>query len=307
MIRGATNAQPPYGLGGPAAMYLSPRKHAVIKFCRKFLNKDQSYLVTNQDLEKVKEQIYQMIHIENRSCREIQELYNIKSSNFSSFIKDCLKVPLKTLSQATRSYYDKQNRSITDEKKLYYKQCQFKFDPYRYSFIPGFQLLKEHGIYHPTSNPTGVCRDHMVSKAFGWSNQVDSSIISHLANCQFLLNLDNIKKNSTSCITLADLKERILQWKNQDLSELNFKMIPIGKSVEHRMKLSEANRKVWQRKKAGLVEYTKVGRKPLIPPAELISMVNQLGIDEVSQRLNLSKTIIIHRLRRARRHVHQNF
>lgn len=282
-------------------MYLSSSKHACIKLCRQILNKDNTYLVTIDDFYQVKNILQNFIN-SGMSPNEINNLLNLRYAHFGSFLKSSFSITLKTKKEATINYNKKIGRLITDEKVVYYKQCQFNFDPYRYDFIPGYSLLTEHGIYHPINNPNGACRDHILSKAFGWSNQIDPIIISHPANCQFLLNKDNIKKNSDSWISLADLQERISQWDSQQLSELNFKKIPTEKSVEHRTKLSEANKKVWEKRKAGLLSNnTAGGRKPAIPYEILITTVEQLGFDEAARKFSVSKNIIKDRFRRATR------
>jgi len=80
----------------------------------------------------------------------------------------------------------------------------------------------------------------MLSVEYGWRNKIDPRIISHPANCQFIGNIDNIKKGSGSCLSLKLLKQRINNWKKQnyDLVYLtNHKKLP--KTFEHKLKLSQ--------------------------------------------------------------------
>lgn len=285
-------------------MYLSTSKHACIKLCRQILNKDNTYLVTIDDFHQVKT-ILQNFVDSGMSPKEIKEHLHLKYSDFGMFMKTSFGIKLKSSKDGVINYNKKIGKLITDEKVVYYKQCQFNFDPYRYDFIPGYPLLMDYGIYHPINNPNGVCRDHMLSKAFGWSNQIDPIIISHPANCQFLLNNDNIKKNSDSWISFEDLQERISQWDSRRLSELNFKKIATEKSIEHRKKLSEANKKVFEKRRVGLLPKN-AGRKPAIPYEILITTVEQLGFDEAARKFSVSKSIIKDRFRRAMHSARKN-
>lgn len=237
-------------------IYVPLNKHACIKFCRSFLKKEDDYLITFEDYYEVKNSLQNLID-SGMSPNDIKNKFNLTYTDFGMFLKKSFGVVLRDTKSAVINYYRNVGKLITEDKKLYYKQCKFNFDPFRYDFIPGFNLLKEFGVYHPINNPNGVCRDHMLSKAFGFTNQVDPKIISHPANCQYLLNIDNIKKNSSSSISLEDLIERIDKWDSQQLSELNFKIIVTEKSVEHRNKLSIANKKVWEKRKSGLLPWPK--------------------------------------------------
>ena len=110
----------------------------------------------------------------------------------------------------------KQGRARTDEKEIYWNKCRFKFSPYRFQNLTGFNLLIENGIYHYVKNPNGMCRDHILSIEQGWDLKIQPEIISHPANCQFLTVNDNSKKGSNSWITLDELKNRIKTWERHD-------------------------------------------------------------------------------------------
>jgi hypothetical protein len=114
------------------------------------------------------------------------------------------------------------------------------FDPYSIPEIPGYELLLTFGIYHPVNNPSGVCRDHMLSIEFGWRNKIDPAILSNPANCQFISNIDNIKKGSSSCITVDDLIERI-STNTYNPVEKSWKRLPFSKI--HKQRISETNSK----------------------------------------------------------------
>jgi hypothetical protein len=111
--------------------------------------------------------------------------------------------------QTLRLTLAKAGRLKTDAKEIYKDECTFKFRPYQHTNLPGYDLLLEHGIYHYKNNPGGVVRDHIVSREYGWQNNIPASIISHPANCQFISNQDNIVKNSRCGMTHEDLLNRI--------------------------------------------------------------------------------------------------
>ena len=217
-------------------------KHAVIRFCRLFLNQDTSYPVTLTDLALVKQRIHHMIHTENMLVTDIQKLYQIKYSNFSTFIKDCLGVPLATIAQALKNYCVKQGTAVTDEKKLYQDNCRFKFNPYDYTDMLGFDLFTSLGMYHAVTNPGGADRDHMVSIEYGWRNQVDPALISHPANCQFLVHMDNVRKGSGSDISVEELQLRIEQWNITRAMKPGTKAPRMPFSDQHRQRLGDVNR-----------------------------------------------------------------
>lgn len=106
-------------------------------------------------------------------------------------------------------------RRITDQEQLkkviYREQCQFNLAGV-IERVEGFELLKEFGMYSRHNNKTGVVRDHIVSVHYGYKHNIDPKIISHPANCRFLIHQDNAKKSLKCSITLEELKERIKKW-----------------------------------------------------------------------------------------------
>lgn len=102
----------------------------------------------------------------------------------------------------------------TDKKEIYYNYCQFgnwRIEIWR--SLPGFDLLKQHGMWHPINNPSGVVRDHIFSKFEGWVNRIDPRIVSHPANCRLIPNLENVKKHTRCDISLHQLTENIQSYK----------------------------------------------------------------------------------------------
>ena len=220
---------------------LVPKKyHSLIKFTKLLLSKDNN--ITYNDVSLVKHIIQEKLD-SGMSPKDIQQLYNLKYTDFGMFIKKTLGLKIKSNKEAVNNYYIKSGKAITEEKRIYKNLCEFSFDPYKYKNIPNYNLLLEFGIYHPTKNPNGVCRDHIVSKEYGFRNNIDPYIISHPANCQFLTNFDNIKKGESSSINLDQLNERIKNWNEE--TEMSF--IPVHlflpKTEIHKRKISITNSK----------------------------------------------------------------
>lgn len=219
-----------------------PKKfHALTRITKHVLNLTSD--VTFNDVSKLKLIIED--HLNNGlSPKDIQKLYNIEYSDFGMFIKSSLNIKLKSVKEAVNNHYKMSGRSLTDEKEIYKKKCQFNFDPYSYKNIKGYDLLLKFGMYHPTKNPNGVCRDHIVSREYGFRNNIDPAIIAHPANCQFLTNADNIKKGEKSLLNADQLLERIGQWEQGiDVTFVTNDYINLPKTLSHKQKISETNKK----------------------------------------------------------------
>lgn len=106
-------------------------------------------------------------------------------------------------------------RRISDEQRIkrieYYEKCKFDIQ-HLLEKIEGYELLVKHGMYDRLKNPSGVVRDHIVSIAFGFKNDIDPKIISHPANCRFVLHKENARKSSLNGFTLNELYDRIDKW-----------------------------------------------------------------------------------------------
>lgn len=213
------------------------KNHSLIKICKLILNKDS--VITEDDVSSLKEIIQNLLN-SGLSPSDIKNKYSINYSDFGMFIKTSLGLKLKSVQEAVQNYYISNGKSLTDKKRIYKKECQFLFDPYAIKEIPGYQILLDLGIYHPVNNPLGVCRDHMVSIEYGWRNNIPPNIISSPMNCQFINNLENIKKGSSSCINIDQLMDRINNTKFQSIPKTYIK---ISKSKSHKEKISITNSK----------------------------------------------------------------
>lgn len=114
-------------------------------------------------------------------------------------------------------------RRTTNEERLhkiiYREQCEFNLAGC-IERIPGFDLLKQSGMYSRGKNLDGVVRDHRISIDYGYKNNIDPKIISHPANCRFISHRDNARKTKKCEITLEQLLEDIKVWDNALVGEL---------------------------------------------------------------------------------------
>lgn len=107
-------------------------------------------------------------------------------------------------------------RKITDidDYELYFSRTSFKhgFKPNNEEEI---KLLKEYGVFNSISNTKGCVRDHLLSRRYGFENNIPTWVISHPANCEIVLHSENVRRSSTNdnLITLEELLERIENWK----------------------------------------------------------------------------------------------
>jgi hypothetical protein len=59
----------------------------------------------------------------------------------------------------------------------------------------------------------------MFSVKQGFVENIPAEFISHPANCRVLVHLDNQKKNTKSCLSIEELKQRILEWNKKYVRE----------------------------------------------------------------------------------------
>lgn len=119
----------------------------------------------------------------------------------------------KLISKNTKARYS--NRS---EYKKYKSACTFTFWIYDYPEEFNTELIEQYGFYKALNhgdNQDGVSRDHMISVKYGYENEIDPYLISHPANCELMLQPDNMKKNSGASIDIQELLHRITKWEKK--------------------------------------------------------------------------------------------
>ena len=211
-------------------------KHAVIRVCKTVLKKQAE--ITEDDVISLKNIIQS--HLDSGlTPAQIRDLYQLQYSDFGMFIKKSLQMTIKTHQEALVNYCKKAGKAMSEPKAKYKMACQFKFDPYSAKDIPGHALLLEHGLYHAVLNPSGVCRDHMVSVEYGWRNNIPAALISSPYNCQFISNNENITKGASCCLTVDQLVERISSGAFAFTKNV---LISLPKTESHKKKISETNK-----------------------------------------------------------------
>jgi hypothetical protein len=97
----------------------------------------------------------------------------------------------------------------------YRAECQFRFSLKDYPEEFDFTLIEKYGWYSASNrggNLKGVTRDHIVSVAYGFENNLDPKLISHPANCQLMLHGENAAKNGRCDISMPELELKIKEW-----------------------------------------------------------------------------------------------
>lgn len=101
---------------------------------------------------------------------------------------------------------------------MYRTACAFDFVLSDYPEEFDFDLIKKYGWYSPSNkknNLGGISRDHIMSVAYGFQNNIDPAIISHPANCRLMIHSENISKSAKSDMSLEELLLKIKKWNNK--------------------------------------------------------------------------------------------
>lgn len=198
--------------------YINPKRHKVIERCRIALNKPfEDGSITVDDLKAVQNECHRLMFEDDWSSEEVCRNYLQMEKPNPKFLELSLGIELRSLSMARQSilrkkgYYD--NRDAEED---YRAQCEFRLSSKLYPYIFGFELVKPHGWYHPIKNPYGVSKDHMVSVHYGFTHNIDPYLISHPANCMFMLQSENASKGENCSMTVQELIERV-EWFNETI------------------------------------------------------------------------------------------
>jgi hypothetical protein len=174
---------------------------------------------TEQNLINAVKQLSDMYLVDRLSPTEIAAKFGIIDQYFGHWMAICLKIPMITQEEAK-----KYREQTLDGKTIFRDKCKFKFTREQMIKIPGFNLIDTIGMYHPTKNPKGLDRDHIISVEAAWRNGWDPSNISHPANCQLIPHIDNVKKNSACGMEYQDLLDRIENWDNGVILDLDIQI-----------------------------------------------------------------------------------
>lgn len=146
---------------------------------------------------------------ENRTCQICQSQFEDWED---SDRKTCSISCGRKLASITRYQQCRDRRSPLAK---YRANSIFKFNLADFPEEFDFSLVESYGWYKAKNhgnNLNGVSRDHMISVMFGFTNNIDASIISHPANCRLVRHNENASKGSKCAITLEELMGRIEAW-----------------------------------------------------------------------------------------------
>ena len=207
---------------------------------RKVLNLPSNHDITYHDLYILKKIFSKLMYGDGLSPKNIQNKFSIDiKSCLGVFMKRTLKIKSRNFSDAAKNYR-KNIGDIPEKRRQYRLDANFKFSPYIYPNIPGYDLLLERGMYHPTKNPDGMTRDHILSIEYGYRNNIDPELLKHPANCQFLTMKENAAKGTKYGMIENELKERIKQWNYDNIKPANTSYKKLPKTEEQKIKISES-------------------------------------------------------------------
>ena len=197
-----------------------------IRNCVNYLLNVPKDKVLLEDVEILKEWIYYQYHILNLLPEQIANQLECKHSDFGLFMDGVLKIKMKSIKEAFDhkfgelrngklcALYDELDATGQWNLDQYYKLTAFRFSPYDYPDMKGYDLLLKYKVYHPIHNKGGVTRDHMISRIHGFKNGINPLTIAHPANCELMLSADNSSKGKTNSLNLEELYKRISKWES---------------------------------------------------------------------------------------------
>lgn len=88
---------------------------------------------------------------------------------------------------------------LVDDYKLYFSASKFNhgFNITKYTTDKEIKLLNENGVFNNRTNTKGCVRDHLLSRRYGYNNNIPTWIISHPANCEIILHSENVRRSFT--------------------------------------------------------------------------------------------------------------
>lgn len=201
---------------------INKKNKGIIHIIKKVLNKPDTYLPIHEDFYKTKSILEKNINIDNMSSNDINLFYKLgySYSTMSVHLSKTFNIKLKSPKDGRINYLKKNNLLSSDDYYNYRKECRFSFSVYNEPNIISYELLKTYKFSTPQNklpNELYIHRDHMYSVSDGFINNVDPKILSHPANCEIMLETNNIKKGSKSSITLEHLMFRINHWNDKSL------------------------------------------------------------------------------------------
>lgn len=101
----------------------------------------------------------------------------------------------------------------TGDYTIYFRASKFKHG-FHTTEPKELVLLKELGVFNKYNNTKGCVRDHLLSRKYGFENNIPVWIISHPANCEIIPHSENVRRSRTNDnqISLDELINKISNW-----------------------------------------------------------------------------------------------
>ena len=92
------------------------------------------------------------------------------------------------------------------DSNTYRYKARFHITLENISSIKGYELLQKLGFYCRETNANGVVKDHRFSIKAGKLLDLPPELLGNINNCEFLTNIDNLRKKEKCSISLEELK-----------------------------------------------------------------------------------------------------
>lgn len=156
--------------------------------------------------------IKHLYEVEQLSTSELANMFNIEYSDFGMWLKKALQLQLRSRQSSLKLSASKRERNFDSDYSMYRHLSKFTFGISEYARLPGLDLAKFNGWYHPLNNPNGAVRDHKLSVKYGFEHNIPPYILRHPANCEILSHKTNCAKGSKCSISLESLCIAIDSW-----------------------------------------------------------------------------------------------
>lgn len=173
------------------------------KFCSRSCANSKAF--TEETKNKIRSKLTKIRLIKCLNCNKETKINQYRSNRVQMFCSV----------RCAAQYRSKKYLINISAKKRYTKECKFNFNVWDYPEEFDLNSIYKYGWYKAKNkgdNVNGISRDHMISINYGYSNNIDSKIMSHPANCRLLRHKQNVSKLDKCSITVNELQERIKIW-----------------------------------------------------------------------------------------------
>lgn len=198
-------------------IYVSTHNYKTIKLCRYYLNKPfEKGSITLEEANQIRVECNKLLR-NGVTARELCSKHFNTSYDDRNILRDTLGIEFLSVKDAAIQFYKKQGKyDNISAKEKYYKECRFTFPKELIPYLKGSSKFPNYASekYSPYKN--SITRDHRVSRLYGFEHGIDPYLISHPANCELMLNNDNITKSDKCSISVSQLIDEVEYW-NEDI------------------------------------------------------------------------------------------